>query len=86
MFTQWHLQDMLVDLETAKIELELARGRADEAEHAANSLRVQLAASQQHNAALEAQLQSSQAKYVLLEYASCLSCKRHSRATATPGS
>jgi hypothetical protein len=53
---------MLVDLETAKIELELARGRADEAEHAANALRVQLAAAQQRNVALEGQLQSSQAK------------------------
>jgi hypothetical protein len=53
---------MLVDLETAKIELELARGRADEAEHTANTLRVQLAAAQQHNVALEGQLQDTQAK------------------------
>lgn len=56
------LQDMLVDLETAKIELDLARGRADEAGHAADTLRVQLAAEQQHSAALESQLQRSQAQ------------------------
>jgi uncharacterized protein (DUF3084 family) len=53
---------MLVDLETAKIELELARGHADEVEHAANTLRVQLAAAQQRNTALEAQLQATQTK------------------------
>lgn len=56
------LQDMLVDLETAKIELELAKGRADEADHKANALRVQLAAAEQRNTALEVQLQSAQAK------------------------
>lgn len=53
---------MLVDLETAKIELDLARGRADEAGHAADTLRVQLAAEQQRSAALESQLQRSQAQ------------------------
>lgn len=58
----WHLQDMLLDLETAKVELDLARGRADKAEAAANALRVQLAATQQRGMALEAQLQSTQAK------------------------
>lgn len=60
--TQQNLQDMLVDLETAKIELDLANGRAEEAEHVANMFKVQLAAAQQQNNALAGQLQHLEAK------------------------
>ncbi|KAF8059378.1 HISN7 [Scenedesmus sp. PABB004] len=54
--TQGHLQDILVDLETARLELALARGRADDAEGAACALRAQLAAARHANAALQGQL------------------------------
>lgn len=60
--TQQNLQDMLVDLETAKIELDLANNRADEAELVTNALKVQLAAAQQRGSALEGQLQHMHAK------------------------
>jgi predicted nucleic acid-binding Zn-ribbon protein len=53
---------MLVDLETAKVELDLANERASEAQQQAGSLRVQLAASEQRCQTLEAQLQSTQKK------------------------
>lgn len=60
--TQNNLQDMLVDLETAKVELDLANQRAGEAQQQASGLRVQLSASEQKTLALEAQLHSTQAK------------------------
>jgi hypothetical protein len=63
--TQANLQDMLVDLETAKVELDLSNQRANEAQQQVSSLRVQLSASEQRCGALEAQLHSSQNKYVL---------------------
>jgi hypothetical protein len=53
---------MLVDLETAKVELDLANERASESEQHASTLRVQLAASEQRCAALENQLHTTQAK------------------------
>lgn len=62
--TQQNLQDMLVDLETAKIELDLSNGRADEAENNADALKIQLAAAQQKNNALEGQVQHLQSRYV----------------------
>lgn len=55
-------QDMLVDLETAKVELDLANERASEAQQQAGSLRVQLATSEQRCQGLEAQLQTTQKK------------------------
>lgn len=56
------VQDMLVDLETAKVELDLANERANEAQQQAGSLKVQLAASEQRCQVLEAQLQTTQKK------------------------
>jgi hypothetical protein len=60
--TQANLQDMLVDLDTAKVELDLSNQRANEAQQQVSSLRVQLSASEQKCGALEAQLHSSQNK------------------------
>lgn len=55
-------QDMLVDLETAKVELDLANERASEAQQQAGNLRVQLSASELRCQALENQLHSTQNK------------------------
>jgi hypothetical protein len=55
---------MLVDLETAKVELDLANERAAEAQQQASGLRVALAASEQKCAVLEGQLNTTQAKCV----------------------
>jgi hypothetical protein len=53
-----------VDLETAKVELDLANERASGSEQHVSTLRVQLAASEQRCAALESQLHNTQAKWV----------------------
>lgn len=53
---------MLIDLETAKVELDLANERASEAEQQVSTLRVQLAASEQRCVAVENQLHNTQKK------------------------
>jgi hypothetical protein len=53
---------MLVDLETAKVELDLANQRAEEAATDASELRLALAASELATATLESRLQSSHTK------------------------
>jgi peptidoglycan hydrolase CwlO-like protein len=56
--TQQNLHDILVDLETAKLELELANGRADESQHRADALQLQLTASEKAVLALKEQIQA----------------------------
>jgi hypothetical protein len=63
--TQQNLQDILVDLDTAKLELELANGRADEERRRADALQVKLTASQQAAAALQQQLEERDVRWVV---------------------
>lgn len=66
--SRWVHQDMLVDLETAKLELEMANTNAQHADRAARAFHMQLRSTQQQMAMLKQDLEAANMRYVSVSY------------------